>query len=241
MEFDESHNVLPRLDWDDKPSILWLDYDGKLDRNKLADVNTFFSKAQSGSMIIVSVNAQPDVDLNVQDIKAFRKDELVSRVGQARLPINIDEYTLALSDNYKALRDSINMEIQETLQERNGGLVVEDKMLYKQLFYFTYQDNAIMLTVGGIVYSAKDRDKTLEFDNLEFSSNGDEVFKIDVPNLTFKEIQALDALLPDKISSKGKLKLVGDEKIKPPKLVEKDIINYMKIYKYFPNFAEANF
>ncbi len=242
MLFEDSHNALPKLDWEKKPTILWLDYDGKIDKHKLADINTFFSKAESGSMFIISMNVQPDLVAEV-NAKALRHDKLIDAVGSEKLPIDIEKYTLSLSDNYLALRDIINMEIDTTINIRNGGVRENEKVHYHQIINFLYSDNALMLTLGGILYNNQQEDlfKKMELSDYEFIRESSDVFKITVPCLTFKEIHALDSLLPDKISNKGKFKLLGDEKIKPPKLVEKDVIDYCKIYKYFPNFAEANF
>jgi len=242
MEFDASHNVLPKLDWEKIPTILWLDYDGKLDKDKISDVNTFFTNAMAGSVFVLSINAQPDI-FPEMTVKKDRHTELAKRVGDGKLPPNIGDFSLATSDNYKALREIVNMEIDETLQIRNGGVKEANQIAYKQLFYFTYRDNALMLTIGGLLYlkSQEHLVDSLELDNLEFVKSGDEAFSIDVPCLTYKEIHALDGLLPDKIVKNGKIKFDGHEKIKPPKLVDADVHNYSRIYKYFPNFAEANF
>lgn len=247
MEFGDSHAILPTLDWNKKLSIVWLDYDGKINKNVLADVNTFFFKAEAGSMFLISINAHPD---NIKDIadkkltdKEFRANELLERVGKEKVPFDLSKYSLSLGDNYKALRDIINIEIAETLKKRNGGLSA-NKYLYKQIFNFIYEDGVRMLTVGGILYSEKQQAiiDAMEFENLDFVRVGEDVFNIQVPFLTFKEISILDTLLPDKIDiNTGKLKLDKSERVLPPELSAKDIINYSRIYKYFPNFAEANF
>jgi hypothetical protein len=58
LEFGKSNEVLPKLNWDAK-SILWLDYDDKLDNHVLSDVRFFCINASPGSVIVLSVNAHP--------------------------------------------------------------------------------------------------------------------------------------------------------------------------------------
>lgn len=59
VRFGESSAVLPTLAWDVR-SIVWLDYDGILDKNVLTDVRFFCGNAIGGSILVVSVNCQSD-------------------------------------------------------------------------------------------------------------------------------------------------------------------------------------
>jgi hypothetical protein len=60
LYFGESNDVLPELGWRDVRTICWLDYDGKLDSSVLTDVRLFCANAVSGSVLVVTVNAEPD-------------------------------------------------------------------------------------------------------------------------------------------------------------------------------------
>ena len=59
LKFATSTGVLPTLDWN-KKTILWLDYDDRLNTSILGDIATTCLRASSGSLVVVSVNAQPD-------------------------------------------------------------------------------------------------------------------------------------------------------------------------------------
>ena len=61
-----------------------------------------------------------------------------------------------------------------------------------------------MLTLGGIIFSPNQQEliNTMNFDDLDFVPEEDEPFNIEIPLLTFKEINALDALLPEHIKFK---------------------------------------
>src|SRR4051794_13352391 len=85
LEFGYSHAVLPRLAWG-KPTILWLDYDGKLTSDVLADIDTFCAKAVSGSVLAISVNAQPEVEPS-----PFRRTEMEKETGES---FDLDRYRL---------------------------------------------------------------------------------------------------------------------------------------------------
>ena len=110
-----------------------------------------------------------------------------------------------------------------------------------QLFNFIYSDNATILTVGGILYDESQKDKLNEmsFSNLDFIREQDEAYRISAPNLTLREIKALDKALPDKHNietERGKFK---NKKLEEIPVIPSDIQSYAKVYRYYPNFAEA--
>ena len=75
---------------------------------------------------------------------------------------------------------------------------------------------------------------------MDFIRRKKESFKIIVPNLTYREIYALDVLLPYYIDiATGKINEDTLKNISLPNLSSEDIINYAKVYRYFPTFAEA--
>src|SRR5438874_77129 len=98
--------------WDVR-TILWLDYDGHLDEKVLADISYFVSKAQAGSVLVVSVNAQSpsrDEDCYVQ----FER-----RVGKAAVPVGTTWRTLQDWGTADATRSVILNGVQEQLSIRN--------------------------------------------------------------------------------------------------------------------------
>jgi hypothetical protein len=132
----------------------------------------------------------------------------------------------------------IDRQIATSLITRNGKNT--NKIEYKQIFNFMYRDSAAILTIGGIIFDENQRsivDK-MAFENLSFFKDGNDSYKIQCPNLTLREIKALDKILPDKLERKG----IGFEnaKINEIPLIQTDIENYAKVYRYFPNFTEVN-
>lgn len=230
MAFGESNAVLPTLTWHVK-TILWLDYDGTLESSVLTDVKYFCASAIPGSVLIVTVNAEP----REFDDQKPRLDELRKSLGKERVPPDVKEADLSEWGTARVFRRVLVSEILETLSERNGGLNDENKIQYKPLFNFCYRDGDRMMTMGGLLH---ERGQTplvagCGFDRLPFlrsdpKSNNNPCF-LEVPKLTYKEIRHLDRQLP-----RGKRK-----RLTAPNVPPIDIKKYESIYRYFPTFAET--
>ncbi|MFB0498123.1 hypothetical protein ABID99_004360 [Mucilaginibacter sp. OAE612] len=241
VKFGASSEVLPRLPWKDwtQKSIIWLDYTQPLMNYMLGDIRTVISEAKPGSLVLISVNINQDKrDSNENKEgdngltnKQLRIKYLEDRVGKEHIPQYAYGLNLNVENNKKVIREIINNMIDSSLLLRNVDCDEEEKLSYLQLFNIHYKDGAEMLTVGGIIHNSTQMQKINEmnFSNLEFISFDDKCFNIVVPNLTLREVHALDMFLPS----------VDKKSIELP-LFEEDIKNYSKIYRYFPNFTEAN-
>lgn len=230
MMFGHSNAVLPKLAWDVR-SIVWLDYDGIFNKEVLEDITLVGSKVLSGSILLVSVNANvPRVSPDDEEggpktpIEALRRE-----VGAEIVPPEIDNKMLANWGTARIYRTLINNHIEETLKARNGVLSVGGRIAYSQLFNFHYSDNAKMMTVGGIFYDEAQEAilSKCGFNHLDFYRNGTEPYLIDPPFLTFREMRALEQHLPI-IVSPSDLPISAN-----------DIDRYERVYRYFPHFAET--
>ena len=235
MRYGDSNKVLPSLAWETK-TIVWLDYDGFLTDSVLQDVAYTSMNLISGSILIVTVNAMPDSlpdprPSTEEEVQNYRLEKFKGRIGSDKVPVDVRGKNLEGEEMAKTCRRVILNEIEQRLRDRNGLRSAEQKIGYKSLFNFLYQDDARMLTVGGIFYEACDKKslKQCEFGNLEFVRSDDEFYKIDVPILTHRERLYLDKRLPHGNSDDGKQ--IG--------LAEKDITNYVRLYRYLPAFAEV--
>lgn len=226
IEFGHSNAVLPTLDWDVR-TILWLDYDEKLDTGALTDISFFSSKAIPGSVLVVTINAHPD------DLDQNRLQLLKNRVGEEKVPADVGTGALDGWGLAAVSRRIINNEIVQTLNNRNGGRPSGVRIKYRQLFNFHYADDAKMLTVGGLLYDEGQEEIVGKcgFDNLLFYRSGDEPYRIEVPSLTFREIRHLNAQLPvdDPTTLEG------------PSIPQRDLKAYHQAYRYFPAFVDAEF
>lgn len=249
MIFDNSNDALNDIDWY-IPTVLWLDYDSKLDNGMFKDINTFFSQAQPSSMFIISIDIKPDdppldQEMTAKEIKEFRLNKLMKRVNPIKLPYNIENRNLGIKGNNELAYEIVNDQITEALNTRNG--VIQDpkkEIFFQQIFNIYYNDGTPMLTIGGIIFQESQREivETAKFNDLKFYTDIGESFRIEVPSLTFKEIYTLNELLPDHVNiGTGKIDPSMQKKSKLPELSDDDVKKYAKVYRYFPTFAETNF
>lgn len=245
MKYGHSNTVLPNLELSLKRNIVWLDYDDKVSDFMFSDINTFFSEAMPGSFFIISVNVEQDsiqINENKEDkqptLKEYRLNKLIERVGKERLPNEIMEQNMNTKNLSNITYQMIKRQIATSLLNRNGKK--KDFVEYRQIFNFSYKDNATILTVGGILFdkSQKEAVRKMGFNKLPFYCDKDESYKIQCPNLTFREIKALDKLLPSVLERKGP-RFINDNFNKIPLNVN-DIEKYAKVYRYYPTFTDAN-
>jgi len=231
LKFDHSNIVLPTLKWTTK-TVLWLDYVCVLNEEVLRDISLVSSQMSSGSMLIISVNAEP------RNYRAKEEDDpqkkmisgLKISVGENKVPNYVKkEADMNGWNTAEICRDIFTNEIEETLKIRNGGIVDStDKFSYQQLFNFNYNDGAKMATFGGII--SQEKDSTLiekcAFDHFDFYRRGKEPYYINPPLLTFREIHALE-------------KIVHSDKKEAKKIPidTAQIDEFIKLHRYFPTFA----
>ena len=223
MKWGESSNVLASLDWEDTPTIIWMDYTGGLTRSVLEDVACVVSNASAGSVMAFTVNADPQwLGSKPTERKSKLEEQLKDKVSWDMDPLDFTTRRF-----HQIGQRIITNEIERVLTDRNGRRQ-RFKYRYDQLFYFTYRDGAPMVTVGGLLYLSGQGHVVDQagFSELEFVRRDDEAFDIDVPIITLREQRALDAQLPD-----GSPECPGLE----PEAAER----YGKLYRYFPSFTEA--
>lgn len=230
MKWGMSHDVLPQLEWT-KRTILWLDYERPLDAQKLQDIAFVAANVPSGSMIVVTVPADPgEVDPN-DDMGEKRLSDLRSRVGKAHIPPQLDGKRLAKWGMAEASQRIIVNQLRKTLSDRNAPLEEQDRVNYFQLFNFHYADGTKMLSVGGLILNAEDESNLseLHFQDLEFYRPGEDSYLIASPLLTWREIKALDETLPHS----------APDVPEPAWIPEAERKKYGRVYRYFPAFSEV--
>jgi len=235
MKYGDSNDILPELAWD-KPTIVWLDYDSPLAEAVINDIAFICTKAISGSVLVVTVNAnqykQPKdkryEDVENELLKKFRK-----QIGYETLPPDIKATDLQGDVNMAQTCQRIILDtINKSLRDRNGLLKPEEIMMFRLLFNIIYSDNAQMLTVGGVVYSANHADalRKCEFEKLQFVSKDDrDLYDIRIPVITPRERHYLNQRLPN--GTKGDAIKIG--------LKEDEISDFARLYRYAPTYAEV--
>lgn len=225
LEFGHSNVVLPQLPWDVR-SIVWLDYDGTLNKDVLHDITYLTSKMVPGSILLVSVNA----NIPSEGPSKNPLDQLKDQVGDEKIPAGLEAGQLSGWNFAKILRSIVDNEIQEALVTANHSRSSGAKLHYKQLFNFHYEDGAKMLTVGGILYDEGQEGNLHKcaFNQLDFFRDNEDAYRIDPPLLTYHEMRKIDAKIPFEESDFSEVPV-------PRSHIEK----YQTFYRYFPHFAET--
>lgn len=227
MKFGQSTHVLPTLNWD-VHTIVWLDYDGPICADVLADISCVCTNAPPESILIVTVNAHPE-PFDPQAVSG-PLNRLVENLGRDKVPSQLRSSDLRGWNLAKSLRRIISDEIDGAISARNGIRHKSQAISYQQLFNFNYKDDAQMLTVGGVIFDNGILDRVDgAFSGLPFIRKGEDPCLIDPPKLTLKEIRYLNTLLP----SEG---LDGAETHAIP---DSDINKYNQLYRYFPTYTEV--
>ena len=223
---------LPGLDWD-RPTIMWLDYDDPLSPGILDDVRTVATRARSGLVLAVSVQAKqiyrpPEEgegkeDIPIRTVGAFR-----GRFGEKRTPPNLDARSLKGWGVSRTIRQVLRSELVEAVLARSLGGAKESEMEFRQIGAFEYADGAEMTTVVGVFVEPSEDEKfaACGFHELEYYRSGVPAVRIEVPMLTPKETRYLDSLLPGKVPRRR----LG---AMPPS----DAEYYGQLYRYLPNYA----
>jgi hypothetical protein len=246
IEFGWTDKVLPQLPWSKwkEKSIVWLDYIDKMKEWMFSDIDTVLFNIRPGSVFLISVNIEEDDERDKKanpkglGSKDFRFKMLTENVGRESIPKRANDLSLNIEDNKSIIREIIDNAFRRAIKNRNGGVSEDDQVEYKQIFNLHYRDSADMLTVGGIIFTKNQEDKVGEmFEHLDFIREGDDCFSIVVPKLTYREIHALDKVLPP-INGRGAKASESDLNKIPLSAIDKK--NYASIYRYFPTFAETN-
>jgi hypothetical protein len=209
-----------------KKSLVWLDYDGGLKNALTGDIETAVGAMESGSIILVSVNAM------AEQLKGNFLDEVeLPPIDYLRAICDSD---LTGIDSKRLTRNDFPILVSQILTDRIKAATLAHKpgCEFFPIWNFLYADDAQMITVGGMIADRQD-EATLHASGLDKFSffNSVSPFEISVPILTDKEKKALDKLLPSTADIKPK---VLDFELRP-----KEILAYQKFYLEYPVFNET--
>ena len=225
VEYGKTTDVLPRLNWN-KPTIVWLDYDGKIDAGTQDDITFLARNLVSSSVLIVTTRAT-NLDFpagnppNLEQRLALLRKALDERVPDELKPRH-------LSDLGGVICRLTNSAIKQALSEANAARHGSTRIEASQIMHFRYADGVKMITLGWIFLNHKDTRQyhRSHLSALPFFKSGPNAFRIQPPKLTFKERKHLDSQLPD-VSADC------------PDILRSDIAEYVRLYRYYPWFTES--
>jgi hypothetical protein len=230
-----SNAVLPQVDFE-KDTIIWLDYDGRLDLGVLNDISSVVAKIKSGSFLTLSVQCLPDKGASdaEYDVQENTDSPFLSYAeyvfGKSRVDQKWHENDLLGWGTASLFWELMKNEIESTLSQRNAVDGAE-QLCFEQVLHFHYADGANMLTVGWVFFSESSRFiyDQCSFQELTFYRAAGEPFKISLPLLTLKELRHLERQMPSAADNPS----LGSI---PPG----DARKFMSLYRYFPNFAATD-
>jgi len=230
LRFGYTNDVLPQLPWDLR-TVVWLDYDGVLDKSVLNDLRFLAGRLTSGGLISMTLN----LTLNDEDSgDKPRLEVLRERLGGTDHipPAILAANLLRPQEVAAAIRDIVNNQLQEGLNERNAGRPAGQKLVKEQVFYFRYKDSAPMMTIGWVLFDEGQRAnfRNCGFETLSFFRSDGSPFIISPPLLTGAEIREIN-----RCDETGTFRLLKDLPF-PSGQVEK----YQSLRRYWPvtNLAE---
>jgi Putative O-methyltransferase len=204
-----AHEVLPSLDWS-PISIVWLDYTEQLTREITTDVEFVARSARPGSVLVVTVNAEPSRP------RTSRLSTLVERLGPC-VPSGLDDETLGGWGLASVQRSILQDIATQATRDAHGGTL-------KQLFNFNYADGARMQTWGGIV-SSSGVSRSIEacrFEDLDFIRLGEDPCRLVVPVVTAREAALIESQLPVQDGADPKV----------PGMTADDVRDYINVYRW---------
>ncbi len=229
MIYGTTNEVLPQIDqFEKKMNLVWLDYDGAFSEDMLTDIETLCRRLFVGSMFFISCNYSFAGKAS-EKREAFRKN-----VGD-HFDEDIDKKRYTNKEIPIIIQELVNKTIQKTLDKRN--LYNENRNVqYMQLLFLKYKDGAPMLTVGGILVDDELKEKVIKsklLEKLVYCSFDNNCFPIEVPKLTYKEIQFVLRNIPvtDEEYEENKEKFHG--------IGLDEIRKFEKIYRYYPYYTEG--
>lgn len=218
-------DVLPRINLGDKPHIVWLDYESRVDPGVLGDVEEIAARCKPGSILIVTANADRIQDEN-------DREQWLSDLGADRPeptePTTRKDYALL---SYRVLRERIGA----ALDARNAGESDERRVEFRQAFHLVYADGPQMLTLGGGLIDGNDRQlwERGGVDSLEFVRTGENPYRIDIPTLTRREALHLLKAVPEN-NDDG-----VEDAAAQAGIPRKEARQFAAVYRYAPRFVEA--
>ena len=229
----KSEAVLGGIDFR-RPSIVWLDYDTELNINALGDIQTVLLRqcraGFSGVFLAITIDVESKrlnhprsveeeelEDWPDDPVEQFRK-----LVGDSHLPPDLQSNKLQGDEYSETCREVIMAKVTATVTSVEGWRCA-------QIMNFHYADGAEMATIGVLMYKVAEEDtyRKAQFDKIPYARQDKDPYRIEAPNLTFREMSALGR----DINSLACPKTVPVQ--------EEDFQKFKRIYRYFPAFVEA--
>ena len=234
VQCGDSEDILPQLSFDEKPTLVWLDYDTSFDGPVLDDLSTLCRYVQTGSMMIVTLNAHkrslPNQDAENREFQ--NDEERMRHYCNDLIPQPFPRGCMQTAKYPAFLASLVFLHIRRQVRKagRENDQVVP-------LFNISYKDNAPMITVGAAIASqqhSQEIKQVLHSNSTVPKVDENKPLMIGVPPLTLKEKSTIDQLMPSiSVPSENDVSQLGF-RLKPSQIKA-----YHRFYRYYPMFGEV--
>lgn len=231
VHMGHSNQVLQTLDSWSKPALIWLDYEGSISPEVLVDLETIARRLVHPAMLVVTLRADfkcLTVDKGEgETIFESRKRALSELCGETNVPFPLEVDALDEARMPKTFSTVMQLVLSRTFGER---VAVGDASCpaLRQLATLVYADETRMATSVFLIAPAADLAviPAHDLEGLTFCQ-GEEVFEIVAPRVTFIEARAMARCLPGPSPEYASIEVPQADKEA-----------FEKFYRYFPVFAE---
>lgn len=208
-----------------KKTIVWLDYDGALDNYMFEDLHILMRQLPIGSVYIMSCNKE----LKSEDTGEEYTVEQFRDKFDTITPFDINIKNFAGEQSHKTIRQMLFNQIESIIKDRIRN---SENIKFHQLYNILYQENrgAKMFTFGGIILDSETTIESLSLNEFSFISDNEEPYKIDIPNITFKE----EIYINHCVGCSEEIEELESKNI----ISKRDIEKYLATYKFLPNFFD---
>lgn len=216
--------------------IVWLDYDGVLQKGFLSDIQSALTILPTGSILLVTVDVEPPEEHDYKTVDPdfdSSKEVLGPKHWRRYFEHHASPYlNLGLSDDDFG-KSELGKRSGEILRAAfTRAIVARPNLQFVPMFNFSYKDSHSMLTMGGMIAGRAEKRQlqasTLGDTDYYCKNFKDAPFEIKVPRLTRRERAYLDREMP-----------CADGWIPTDFDLDADVVlRYREIYRFLPAFAE---
>lgn len=220
--------VIPKLLQDKslriKPWVLWLDFDGRLNLETVADMLVLVEKAPTNSVLIFTLNARPS---NYGKKPEGRPTYLQSVLGSV-VPDDLSADQCKEESSMQMILADLSLQFM-----KSTAAEVDRLESFVPAFMLPYTDGAPMVTFGGIL-PCKDQENEIRKVIRSKNWPGKIKKQINAPHLTVKEALEIQSLLPtERRITRKQIQQLGFD------LTVSEIAVFQKYYKHYPSFAQV--
>lgn len=209
-----------------KKTLVWMDYDGTLDNYMFEDLEILMGQLPVGSIYIFTCNRE----LKDNDSREIYKVEQFREKFGPLAPYDLAQKDLAGGKDHLTIRRMLKSVIEKKITDRNSN---GENIEFKQIYNILYQENrgSKMFTYGGVVVERGETLTNLNLEGFHFISTDEVPYRIDIPNLTLKEMDLVNKHISgeEELNKLRAMRIVSDSEIE----------KYRASYKYIPAFYDV--